>query len=100
MQSQFAIDYYVSFVLVLALAFGIAFETPIVVLFLAWSRLVSTRTMARGRRYVLLGTVVVAAVLTPPDIISQLLLALPIYLLFELGLLVARTTERKKPAEA
>lgn len=101
MQSQFAIDYYVSFVLVLALAFGIAFETPIVVLFLAWSRLVSTSTMARGRRYVLLGTIVVAAILTPPDVISQLLLAIPIYLLFELGILIARTTERKKPeAEA
>jgi len=91
MQSQFALDFYVSFVLILALAFGIAFETPVVVFFLAWSGIVSVANMAQGRRYVLLGSVVLAAVLTPPDVISQVLLAGPMYLLFELGLWVART---------
>jgi len=95
MHSEFALDYYISFVLMLALAFGIAFEMPIVVFFLAWSRLISTATMRRGRRYVLLGTVVAAAMLTPPDVISQILLAAPMYLLFELGILVAGTVERK-----
>lgn len=95
MQSQFAIDFYVSFVLMLALAFGIAFETPIVVFFLAWTGIVTTAAMRRGRRYVLLCTVIAAAILTPPDVISQLLLAGPMYLLFELGLLVARLAEGK-----
>lgn len=100
MHSQFAIDFYISFVLMLALAFGVAFETPIVVFFLAWSGIVTTATMCRGRRYVVLGTIVAAAVLTPPDIISQLLLAIPMYLLFELGILVARLVERKTAADA
>ncbi|MGB2985179.1 MAG: twin-arginine translocase subunit TatC [Phycisphaerae bacterium] len=97
MKSEFAIDFYVSFVLVLALAFGIAFETPIVVFFLAWSGIVTRAAMKRGRRYVLLATVIAAAALTPPDVISQLLLAGPMYLLFELGLLVARMVEGKRP---
>ena len=95
MHSQFALDYYISFVLMLALAFGIAFETPIVVFFLSWSGLVPTAKMARGRRYVVLGVIITSAMLTPPDVISQLLLAGPMYLLFEIGLLVARATERK-----
>ena len=98
MQSHFAIDYYVSFVLLLALAFGIAFETPIVVFFLSWTGIVSTAVMAKGRRYVVLGVVFLSAVLTPPDVISQTLLAIPMYLLFELGLLAARIADRKPPA--
>ncbi len=94
MQSQFAIDFYISFVLMLALAFGIAFEMPVVVFFLAWSGIVSTRDMGKARRYVLLATVVVAAVLTPPDVISQVMLAGPMYLLFELGMFTAKFAER------
>jgi sec-independent protein translocase protein TatC len=100
LSSQFAIDFYISFVLMLALAFGIAFQLPIVVFFLAWSRIVPASAMARARRYVLLGIVFAAAVLTPPDVVSQLLLAVPMYGLFELGLLVARVTERRARAAA
>ena len=95
MQSQFAIDFYVSFVLLLALAFGIAFETPIVVVFLSWSGIVPVESMMRGRRYVLLGAVLLAAMLTPPDVVSQLLLAGPMYLLFEVGIMAARVIERR-----
>jgi Tat protein translocase TatC len=98
LSSQFAIDFYISFVLMLALAFGIAFQLPIVVFFLAWSRIVPASAMARARRYVLFGIIVAAAMLTPPDVISQLLLAVPMYGLFELGLLVARITERRARA--
>jgi len=94
--SQFAVPSYVSFVLMLALAFGIAFETPIIVCFLAWSGLVTTTQMAQGRRHVILVMVVLAAVLTPPDVISQLLLAVPMYMLFEVGIRVARVIERRK----
>ena len=100
MQSQFAIDFYISFVLLLALAFGVAFETPIVVFFLSWSGIISRQDMARGRRYVLFSSVVVSAIFTPPDVVSQLLLAVPIYLLFELGMLAARLTEKPSPADA
>lgn len=99
-QSQFAIDYYISFVLMLALGFGVAFETPVVVYFLARTGLVTTTAMKRARRYVLLGAVISAAMLTPPDIISQLLLAGPMYLLFELGLLIAQTVEPRPAARS
>jgi len=100
MHSQFAIDYYISFVLMLALAFGIAFETPIVVFFLAWSGIITTATMCRSRRYVLLGMLVISAIMTPPDVISQVLLAGPMYMLFELGILIARLVERKSATNA
>jgi len=100
MQSQFALDYYVSFVLTLALAFGMAFETPLVVLFLAWSGLANAALLARYRRHVLLAIVVVAAVLTPPDVVSQLSLAVPMYFLFELGLFLARVTLRPQTGPA
>ncbi len=100
MHSQFAIDYYVSFVLVLALAFGIAFETPIVVFFLAWTGIVPVDTMRGARRYVLLAVVIIGAMLTPPDLISQLLLAVPMYLLFEVGIVAARLVRRKTASSA
>ena len=100
MQSRFALDYYISFVLMLALGFGVAFETPVVVYFLARTGLVTTTAMKRVRRYVFLGAVISAAMLTPPDIISQLLLAGPMYLLFELGLLIAQAVERRPAARS
>lgn len=96
MQSQFAIDEYLAFVLWFALAFGVAYELPVVVFFLAWTGIVSTATMSQLRRYVVFGIVVVAAVLTPPDVLSQTLLAVPMYVLFELGVLVARVAERRR----
>lgn len=100
MQSQFAVDQYISFVLMLSLAFGIAFETPVVVYFVAWTGLISTATMAGGRRYVILGTIFASAVLTPTsDVLNQMLLAVPIYVLFEVGLWFARRTERRKAAK-
>ena len=96
LQSQFAVDLYISFVLMLALGFGVAFQMPIVVYFLARTQIVPLEVMAKGRRYVLLGIVVAAAIMTPPDVISQLLLAGPMYALFEVGLLAARLREGKE----
>lgn len=95
-QSQFALTDYIGFVLTLALAFGIAFETPVVVVFLSWSNLVPRAAIASVRRYVVLGIVIIAAIITPPDVISQLMLAIPMYALFELGLLAARWLEQPK----
>ena len=68
--------------------------------FLAWSGIVSTAAMARSRRYVLLAVVIGAAMLTPPDVISQILLAGPMFFLFEVGIFVARFVERKKETAA
>jgi sec-independent protein translocase protein TatC len=84
------ISAYLSFVLGLFLAFGLAFEVPIATVMLIWSGLVSVKTLRSGRRYVFLGAFVVGAVLTPPDVFSQTLLAVPMYLLYEGGLIMAR----------
>jgi len=84
------ISEYLGFVLSLFLAFGVAFEVPIATVILIWSGLVSTSALKKARPYVLLGTFVVGMVLTPPDIFSQTLLAVPMYLLYEGGLIMAR----------
>lgn len=99
-QSQFAIDFYISFVLMLCLGFGVAFETPIAVFFLARTGIVPIGMMQRARRYVILGCIMFGAVLTPPDVISQMLLAGPMYGLFEIGLFVARVAERRAAVHA
>lgn len=93
--SEFAINPYIGFVLQLALAFGLAFETPLIVCFLAWTNLVPVSTMVSARRYVLFAIVIIAAVLTPPDIVSQMLLAVPMYLLFEFGIRLAQARSPK-----
>ena len=84
------ISSYLDFILALFFAFGVAFEVPIATVMLVWSGLVPLQTLARARAYVFLGAFVMGMVLTPPDIISQTLLAVPVYLLYEIGLLMAR----------
>ena len=88
--TQYSIDFYVSFILRLSLAFGIAFQLPIVVIFLALSGLVPVHAMAKARGYVILGIVTGAAILTPPDVVSQIMLAIPMVILYETGLIIAR----------
>ena len=81
------------------LAFGLVFETPVVVFLLAWLGVVSPKTMALYRKWVFLGSFVVGAILTTtPDVVNQTIMALPIYLLFELGLLAGRVVYRKRDA--
>ena len=84
------ISAYLSFVLGIFLAFGLAFEVPIATVMLIWSGLVSTEALKKARPYVFLGAFVVGMVLTPPDVFSQTLLAVPMYLLYESGLFMAR----------
>ncbi|BBL69527.1 twin-arginine translocase subunit TatC [Methylogaea oryzae] len=81
---------YMDFVLTLFFAFGAAFEVPIVALLLVWSGLVTAQGLAEKRPYVIVAAFVIGAVLTPPDVVSQTLLAVPMWLLFEAGLLAAR----------
>lgn len=71
------------------LAFGLAFETPVAVFLLAASGVVELEMLKKVRRYVIVGAFALAAVLTPPDVTSQLLLALPLLVLYELGLIVS-----------
>jgi sec-independent protein translocase protein TatC len=84
------IDKYLSFVLTMFLAFGLTFETPVVVIVLVRLRVVSLEKLRSIRSYVIVGAFVVGAIFTPPDVVSQLLLAVPLWLLYELGMLVAR----------
>jgi len=84
------INRYLDFVLKLFFAFGIAFEIPIATVLLIWTGATTTAAMASKRAYVIVGCFVVGMILTPPDIISQILLALPMWLLFETGILFAR----------
>lgn len=86
---------YVSFITVLMLVFGIAFQTPIAILVLNKTGLVSIKALCKSRKYVLLGVFVLAAIATPPDAISQVMLAMPLYLLFELGIILSRFSNRK-----
>jgi sec-independent protein translocase protein TatC len=94
------INSYLNFVLALFLAFGLAFEMPIATVMLVWSGLVSLAALKSARRYVLLGCFVVGMVLTPPDVFSQTLLAVPMYLLYEAGLVMARILMPEKVAVA
>jgi sec-independent protein translocase protein TatC len=72
------------------LAFGITFEVPVVVVVLVKMGIVSIEKLREIRPYVIVGAFVIAAIVTPPDVLSQLLLAIPMCLLYELGLLIAR----------
>jgi sec-independent protein translocase protein TatC len=84
------INAYLDFILTLFFAFGMAFEVPIATVMLVWSGLVKTAALRKARAYVFLGAFVVGMFLTPPDAISQTLLAIPIYLLYEGGLILCR----------
>ncbi|HTN48626.1 MAG TPA: twin-arginine translocase subunit TatC [Burkholderiaceae bacterium] len=92
------IEAYFSFVLGMFLAFGLAFEVPIVVVLLARFGIADVQKMKQARPYVIVGAFIVAAVFTPPDVLSQLLLAVPLCLLYEIGVFVARFVA--KPAES
>jgi sec-independent protein translocase protein TatC len=95
------IETYWSFVLTLFLAFGVAFETPVVVVVLATMGVVPLEKLKQSRPYVIVGAFVIAAIFTPPDVLSQLFLAIPLCLLYEFGLILARLMiGNKKKAEA
>ena len=83
------IDKYLSFAMTTFLAFGITFEVPVVVMVLVRFGIVSLEKLRQARPYVVVGAFVIAAVVTPPDVMSQLLLAVPLWLLDELGLILA-----------
>jgi len=91
------ISRYLDFVLKLFFAFGLAFEIPVVTLVLIWTGMASVESLGRKRPYIIIGAFVVGALLTPPDIISQSLLAVPVWLLFEAGLILARFLPVRTP---
>jgi sec-independent protein translocase protein TatC len=91
------IDKYLSFVLTMFIAFGITFEVPVIVVVLVRLGVVELKKLQAIRGYVIVGAFVVGAIFTPPDVLSQAMLAVPLWLLYELGLLVARFVSTAKP---
>lgn len=84
------ISRYLDFVMALFLAFGIAFETPVAIVLLIWSGVSTADSLSKKRPYIIVGAFTLGMLLTPPDVISQTLLAIPMWLLFELGLIIGR----------
>jgi sec-independent protein translocase protein TatC len=93
------ISHYLDFVLVMFLAFGLCFEVPVAVVILVALGVVGPEALKKNRGYVIVGAFAVSAVVTPPDALSMILLAVPMCLLYELGIVVARTVARPR-AEA
>jgi sec-independent protein translocase protein TatC len=93
------IEAYFSFVLGMFLAFGLTFEVPIAVVLLARFGIATTARLKQVRPYVIVGAFILAAIFTPPDVLSQLLLALPLCVLYEVGVFCARFVERPAATE-
>ena len=90
------IGHYLNFILKMFFAFGIAFEVPIAIILLVWTGLASVDSLAKKRPYIIVGAFTAGMLLTPPDIISQVLLAIPVWLLFELGLILGRFIKQRR----
>jgi sec-independent protein translocase protein TatC len=89
---------YLDFVMILLLAFGLAFEVPIATVLLVWTGFVKIGTLTKNRGFVLLGIFIIAAFLTPPDAVSQSFMAVPMYVLYEIGIVMARVLLKDKLA--
>jgi len=90
------INSYLDFVLKLFFAFGLAFEIPIAAVMMIWAGITTPEQLAKKRPYIIVGCFVFGMLLTPPDIISQALLAIPMWILFEFGILFGRFSQRSK----
>jgi sec-independent protein translocase protein TatC len=90
------ISLYLDFILALFLAFGLAFEIPVATFLVVWAGMVDVDTLSKSRPYVIVGCFVVGMVLTPPDVFSQTMLAVPMWMLFEIGLVASRIVVRRR----
>ncbi|MFO8165918.1 MAG: twin-arginine translocase subunit TatC [Thermodesulfobacteriota bacterium] len=95
-----SVKQYFSFAIRLLLAFGLVFEMPIVVLFMTKIGLITPDSMKKYRKYAILSAFILSAILTPPDIATQLMMALPIILLYEISILLSKTIYRKKKEQS
>ena len=98
-ESMWNVKDYFNFVLSFVLPFGLMFDLPIVMYLLARKGMINYRSAAKSRKFVILGIAVVAAILTPPDVVSQIMLMVPMLLLFELSLQIIRFVQKKKDTE-
>jgi len=93
------IDKYLSFVLTMFLAFGVTFEVPIAVIILVRTGLVTIEKLKEVRPYVVVGAFVIGAVFTPPDVVSQTMLAVPLWILYEVGIIAAQFVQRQSRSD-
>jgi sec-independent protein translocase protein TatC len=100
LEPMIKIGSYISFVSYTTLAFGAVFELPIVSYFLGKLGIITDKTLRKGRRYAVLGILILAATITPPDLFSQIMLAIPLYILYEISIVVLKITQKKKETEA
>lgn len=91
---------YVSLVTLMFLGFGIAFETPVILILLSLLGIISAQSLAENRKIVIVGILIIAAILTPPDPISQILMAIPMYLLFEMSILIIKAIDAGKEPQS
>jgi sec-independent protein translocase protein TatC len=99
-ENTIMIEYYIDFVLRLLLAFGVSFELPVIVFFLAFAGIVTHKQLIKFSRYFIVLAFFISAILTPPDVMSQFLLAMPLIALYYVSILIAWLVQRKPPAEA
>jgi sec-independent protein translocase protein TatC len=95
-EMQTDITQFLDFITTIVFAFGIAFEVPVATVLIVWAGLTNTEKLAKARPYVFLMAFIAGMFLTPPDVISQTLLAVPVYLLFELGIIMSKVFVNKK----
>ena len=95
-EMQTDITQFLDFITTIVFAFGIAFEVPVATVLIVWAVLTNTEKLAKARPYVFLMAFIAGMFLTPPDVISQTLLAVPVYLLFELGIIMSKVFVNKK----
>lgn len=101
LDTMFKVDQYVSFVMAFTIPFGLVFELPVIVFFLAKMGMVTSEAMARNRKYAILVIFILAAALTPgPDPISQMMMGIPVYFLYEISVLVARLARPNEERKA
>lgn len=91
---------YLDFVITLFIAFGACFEVPIATVLLVYTGVTSVEKLREARPYVIVGAFILGAILTPPDVLSQIMLAVPVWMLFELGLVASRWVGRRQPVAA
>jgi sec-independent protein translocase protein TatC len=90
---------YVGFIKIMLLAFGMSFQLPVLLTLMGRVGLVSSEQLAKGRKYAIVGIAAAAAMITPPDVISQVLLGIPVYILYEISIHLVRTFERRRARE-
>ena len=90
---------YLSFCSILLLTFGLTFELPLFILFLAKLGVVDAGMLSRNRRYVIVGMFALAAIFTPPDVVTQVMMAGPLVILYEVSIMLAKIVAKKKETE-